>query len=60
MKDIIQRNLDSFLEGGRDHELGRLLADLHPADVAEILEYEDEEVKQRVFSLLEAEHAAEV
>ena len=60
MKDIIQRNLDSFLEGGRDEELGRLLADLHPADVAEILEYEDEEAKRRVFNLLAAEHAAEV
>jgi magnesium transporter len=60
MKDIIQRNLDSFLEGGRDEELGRFLADLHPADVAEILEYEDEDIKRRVFGLLEAEQAAEV
>lgn len=60
MKDIIQRNLDSFLEGGRDEELGRLLVDLHPADVAEIIEYEDEDVKRRVFGLLAAEQAAEV
>ena len=60
MKDIIARNLGSFLETGREGELSRLLCDLHPADVADILEPLDPELKVRVFEILDSETASEV
>lgn len=60
MKDLIARNLDTFLESDRDQELGRLLAELHPADIAEILDPLDAEAQRRVFALLEPEPASNV
>ena len=60
MKDILARNIDSFFESGREEELARLLADLHPADVADILEAQPDETLAAVFALLEPETASEV
>ncbi len=59
MKDILARNLTGFLENNREEELQRLLDNLHPADVAEILEPLDSDTLTRVFSLLNPEIASE-
>jgi magnesium transporter len=60
MKDILQRNLKFFLDGARDQELGRLLNDLHPADIAEIIEPLDEVDAIRVLTLLGPELSSQV
>ena len=60
MKDILARNLSSFLGSDREAELGRLLADLHPADLADIIEPLEPETKVKVFGLLAPETASEV
>jgi magnesium transporter len=60
MKNLIARNLQSFLDSGRLEELGRYLEDLHPADIAEILEPLNPETKVQVFGLLTSEKASEV
>lgn len=60
MKNIIARNISAFLDGSREEELGRLLIDLHPADIAEVLESLDQDYKIRIISLLDSERASEV
>jgi magnesium transporter len=61
MKDILARNLDAFLEEHREGELAGLLAELHPADAAElIMGLEEEEDRSVVFSLLTTEMAPQV
>ncbi|MBU2547256.1 MAG: magnesium transporter [Proteobacteria bacterium] len=60
MKDLISRNLSALIEAGRNEELRDMLADLHPADVAEVLEAQDAEVRSQAFALLDIESASEV
>ncbi|MDR1920192.1 MAG: magnesium transporter [Candidatus Adiutrix sp.] len=60
MKSVIQRNLKSLIEEGREAELAEMLAGLHPADVAEILNPLDMEDTVKVISLLDIEHASDV
>jgi len=60
MKNILTRNLKALIEAEREDELQHLLAGLHPADVAEVLEAQDPELQARVFSLLPPEKASEV
>lgn len=60
MKDLIARNMDVYLERGETEELGRLLSELHPADVAEIIERQEDETQLLVFDLLESELGSEV
>lgn len=60
MKNVLARNLTHLLEANREEELGRLLASLHPADVAEVIEPLEPEAMVRLFSLLSPETASEV
>ncbi|GAB4173605.1 MAG: magnesium transporter [Calditrichia bacterium] len=64
MKDIIIKDiLDDFkahLEEKNDFLLRNLMIDMHPADIAELLRYIDDEDKQYLFSLLSDEIASEV
>lgn len=60
MKKILIRNLENLLENNRDAEVAGLMKELHPADVAEIIEPLDADLKVRVFGLLESEQASEV
>jgi magnesium transporter len=51
---------EDFLDHSTDDEVRQLLAELHPADIADIVERLKEEDRTRVMSLLSEELAAEV
>ncbi len=60
MKTVVQRNLKSLLEEGREAELAEMLNQLHPADVAEILDPLEMEDIIKVISLMDIERASDV
>jgi magnesium transporter len=60
MKDILARNINVFLADHREEELVRLINELHPADIAEIIDFLEDEQKLVVFNLLDPELASEV
>ncbi|MDR0881586.1 MAG: magnesium transporter [Candidatus Adiutrix sp.] len=60
MKSVVQRNLKTLLDEGREAELADMLARLHPADVAEILNPLDMEDTARVIALMDIEQASDV
>ena len=60
MKTVVQRNLKTLLEEGREAELAEMLGKLHPADVAEILNPLDMEDTIKVISLMDIEQASDV
>lgn len=52
--------LEALLEAGREDELRSLLQELHPSDVADLIEqFEEEEERVRILDLLPAELASE-
>ncbi len=52
--------LEALLEAGREEELRSLLQELHPSDVADLIEqFEEEEERVRILDLLPAELASE-
>ncbi len=52
-RDVALENIVMWTGPGRHDDMRRLLADLHPADLAELLDHLDEpRVRQRVFRLL--------
>lgn len=62
MEDLETRRseIESLLETGSDATLRAAVADLHPADTAELIEgLESYDQQLRVFGLLDAEHASE-
>lgn len=60
MKSVVQRNLQNFLDEGREAELAEMLAQMHPADIAEILNPLDMEDIIKVISLMDIERASDV
>ncbi len=60
MRNTLARNLPNLLQPEREEELLRLLASVHPADLAEALAPLDAEDLLRVFGLLGSEAASEV
>lgn len=60
MKTVVQRNLKTLLEEGRETELAEMLAKMHPADVAEILNPLDMEDTIKVIALMDIEQASDV
>ena len=53
MKTVVQRNLKTLLDEGRESELAGMLAQMHPADIAEILNPLDMEDTIKVIALME-------
>ena len=60
MKTVVQRNLKTLLDEGRESELAGMLAQMHPADIAEILNPLDMEDTIKVIALMEIEQASDV
>ncbi|MDL2226325.1 magnesium transporter [Deltaproteobacteria bacterium OttesenSCG-928-M10] len=60
MKSVLERNLKTLLEEGREAELAEMLDGMHPADVAEILNPLDMDDTIKVMSLMDIEQAADV
>lgn len=56
----LEAELRESLLLGQDERARALLADLHPADIADLLDVMDEDLRVRAFSLLENEIASEV
>ncbi|UCD85327.1 MAG: magnesium transporter [Deltaproteobacteria bacterium] len=54
------REIEELIINGKDEVLFRLLKELHPADIADIIEHLDEEEKRKVFSLLDIDTASDV
>jgi magnesium transporter len=60
---LIQKDFsefEDFLARSSDEEVRQLLAELHPADIADIVENVKEENKGRIMALLDTQLAAEV
>jgi len=60
---LIEKDLsefEDFLHRSSDDEVRQLLAELHPADIADIVEEVDEDSRTRLMGLLDTESAAEV
>jgi magnesium transporter len=53
-------DLEDFLRRSNDEEVRQLLAEMHPADIADIVENIDEAGKSRLMRLLDTQRAAEV
>ena len=60
MKHILVRKIPDYLENNREEELGLLLADIHPADLAEVVESLEQDQKVRVLALMQIEQASDV
>lgn len=60
MKSVLERNLKTLLEEGREAELAEMLDGMHPADVAEVLNPLDMEDTIKVMSLMDIEQASDV
>lgn len=58
--ETLEQRVHQALEDSHDDQLRALLAEQHPADVADIIDRLDDEDKLRVFRLLEPEQAADV
>lgn len=58
-KDIIQERIETLVEGGEFQEAGDLVADLHPSDVADIIERLDDAGRVSLVSVLAPELASE-
>ncbi len=56
----VLENIQELVEQGKLDYVRNILADLHPADIADLIERLEPEYRERVFSLLPAETAAEV
>lgn len=56
----LETELRESLMRGQDGRARAILADLHPADIADLLDVMDEDLRVRAFSLLEDEVASEV
>lgn len=59
-EDEYVQDLIRFLEKGREEEFAQLIKGLHPADVAELMEFLEGDDKVRFYSLLDPKLAAEV
>lgn len=60
-REVALENIVMWTGLGRDDDVRRLLADFHPADIAELLDQLDEpRVRQRAFGLLSQETASAV
>ncbi|MCB2185750.1 MAG: magnesium transporter [Deltaproteobacteria bacterium] len=59
-KQEIVRLLQQLLNDGLEAEAAEMLAEMHPVDVARVIERLDAEEKRRVFHILDAKTASEV
>jgi len=60
MKSVVQRNLKTLLDEGREAELAEMLSQMHPADIAEIFNPLDMEDTIKVIALMDIERASDV
>lgn len=58
-KETIQERIEALVEGGNFQEAGVLVGDLHPSDVADIIESLDDKGRVSLVSILPAELASE-
>lgn len=60
MSEINLHKLADFIEEGREFEIIDLFFELHPADIADLIESLGEEKKKKLFALLNIETASDV
>lgn len=58
-KELVQERIEALVEGGEFQEAGTLLEDLHPSDVADIIESLDDDRRVELVSVLPPELASE-